>query len=254
MLVTGASRGIGLEIARRFSAAGASVTITARREPALELALAQLGERSHAVAGDATDPDHASAAVAGAVERFGPLSVVVANVGGAPWAGPLVDVPLEALLETFRRNVAAPLNFVREAWRQSMERDGGVVILVGSLGGMRVRSGNGAYNITKAALHHMARQLALELAPGVRVISLVPGLIRTDFARPLYEGREDDTASEIPLARLGEPSDVAGLALALASPAAAWVTGVEVVVDGGASLLSGGRTAPTERQSKLRRL
>jgi 3-oxoacyl-[acyl-carrier protein] reductase len=254
VLVTGGSRGIGLEIARRFSAAGASVTITARREPALRAALGELGERSHAVAGDAADPDHAATAVAAAVERFGPLSVVVANVGGAPYAGPLVDAPTDALLKTFNRNVAAPLNFVREAWRQSMEREGGVIILIGSLGGMRVRSGNGAYNITKAALHHMARQLALELAPGVRVISLVPGLIRTDFALPLYEGREEDTARELPLGRLGEPADVAELALALASPAAGWVTGVEVVVDGGASLLSGGRTAPTERQSRLRRL
>jgi NAD(P)-dependent dehydrogenase (short-subunit alcohol dehydrogenase family) len=239
VLITGGSRGIGFEIASRFSQAGALVTITGRRAESLANAKARLDGSCHVVVGDAADPEHARAAVAEAVKRFGPLGVLVNNVGGSPYAGPLVDVPEDKLFATFRRNVASALRFTHEAWHQSMAERGGVVIMLGSLGGLRVRRDNGTYGVAKAALHHVTRQLAIELAPAVRVVSIIPGLVRTDFGAIIFKGREESLAAEIPLGRLGEAEDVAYLTLTVASPAAGWLTGVDLVTDGGASLVAG---------------
>ena len=133
-------------------------------------------------------------------------------------------------------NIAGPLRFVRAAWHRWMREHGGVVLNVVSVGGMRPGPFIGAYNTSKAALIHLTRQLAQELAPGVRVNAVAPGLVKTDMARALWEPNEDAMARSHALGRLGVPDDIASAALFLVSNASSWMTGEVLVVDGGAGV------------------
>ena len=240
-LVTGASRGIGLGIARELLRAGANVCITARKQDELDAALSELdvGDRAFAVAGSSDDEVHRRAAVAAVVERFGTLDLLVNNAATNPQYGPLVDADLGAVTKIFGVNVVAPLGWVQEAWVAGMRESGGAILNVASVGGIRAGAPIGAYNASKAALIHLTRQLAVELGPKVRVNAIAPAVVKTKFARALYEGREDSVAAGYPLKRLGTPEDTAGLARFLLSDEASWITGETVVIDGGVSL--GGR-------------
>lgn len=240
-LVTGGSRGIGLAVARELLDAGASVAVTSRRQENLDAAAAGLGggDRLLTIAGNAGDDDHAADAVARTVGRFGSLDVLVNNAGTNPVAGPVVDVEMRAVDKTWQVNQRAPLVFAREAWRRWMSEHGGAIVNVGSVGGLRPSPGLGAYNVSKAALHHLTRQLALELAPGVRVNAVAAAIVRTDFAEALYAWNEDAVAKAHPLQRLGEPEDVAKAIVFLASDAASWVTGTVLGVDGGVTGAAG---------------
>jgi NAD(P)-dependent dehydrogenase (short-subunit alcohol dehydrogenase family) len=142
--------------------------------------------------------------------------------------------------KTIQVNQEAALIWAQCAWRASMASNGGVIINVSSVGGFAVERGIGWYNVTKAALAHLTRQLAYELGPAVRVNALAPGLVRTDFARALWEPAGDAVAARLPLRRLGEPDDIAKAAVFLASDAASWVTGHVLVVDGGALAMPSG--------------
>jgi NAD(P)-dependent dehydrogenase (short-subunit alcohol dehydrogenase family) len=136
--------------------------------------------------------------------------------------------------KTVQVNQRGVLVWTQEAWRASMAERGGVVINIASTGGMGTEGSIGYYNVTKAAVIHLTRQLAHELAPGVRVNAIAPGLVKTDMARVLWEEHEATIAKLTPLGRLGEPDDIAGAAVFLASDAASWMTGHTIVVDGGA--------------------
>jgi NAD(P)-dependent dehydrogenase (short-subunit alcohol dehydrogenase family) len=235
-LVTGASRGIGYAIAAALAARGASVTITARKPEALAEAVERLGpDRAMGVAGAADDPAHREEAVARTIERFGSLDLLVNNAGVNPQHGPLVDADLGAVRKILEVNVTGALAWTQLAWRGWMAANGGAVLNVASLGGLRPGHGIGAYNTSKAALIALTRQLAQELAPGVRVNAVAPAVVRTRFARALYEGREAEVAAAYPLGRLGEPGDVAEAAAFLLGPGAAWITGQTLVLDGGLS-------------------
>jgi NAD(P)-dependent dehydrogenase (short-subunit alcohol dehydrogenase family) len=134
-------------------------------------------------------------------------------------------------------NQRAIVLWTAEAWNVWMREHGGSVINIASIGGIHVDIGAiGYYNTTKAAVLHLSKQLANELAPKVRVNAIAPGLVKTDFARALWEPNEAATASMIPMGRIGEPDDIAGAAVFLASDAASWITGQNLVVDGGALL------------------
>lgn len=238
-IVTGGSRGIGLGIARALLDGGAKVCLTGRKQESLDAALAELdaGEAAMAVAGASHDPDHRRDAVDAVMQRYGSVDLLVNNAATNPQYGPLVEADLGAVGKIMEVNVVAPLGWVQEAWRASMAERGGVVLNIASLGGIRPGQGIGAYNASKAALIHLTRQLAIELGPGVRVNAIAPAVVKTQFAKALYEGREAEVAEAYPMKRLGTPEDTASIAAFLLSEQASWITGETVTVDGGVGLV-----------------
>ncbi|WP_020013080.1 SDR family oxidoreductase [Promicromonospora sukumoe] len=233
-LVTGASRGIGLAIARRVVAEGGRVVITGRDAGTLDEAVAGLGpDRALGVAGKADDAAHRAAAIARTVERFGRLDHLVNNAGINPAYGPLAQVETGVARKILEVNVIAALEWTREAVAAGGLRS---VVNMASLAGTTSATNIGFYGVSKAALINLTVQLADELAPATRVNALAPAVVRTKLARALYEGREEEAARAYPLRRLGEPDDVAGPAAFLLSDDAAWVTGQTLLVDGGASV------------------
>jgi NAD(P)-dependent dehydrogenase (short-subunit alcohol dehydrogenase family) len=242
-LVTGGSRGIGRAIGTRFAESGANVMLSARKPDSLADAASQMGALAGDVAWHAAnvgDPDAAQRCVDATVERFGSLDILVNNAATNPYFGPLMEIDLARAEKTVQVNLEASLVWTQCAWRASMAARGGSVINVSSIGALSVEHGIGWYNVTKAALVHLTRQLASELGPGVRVNALAPGLVRTDFARALWEPAGDALAKRLPLKRLGEPDDIAKAALFLVSEAASWITGHVLVVDGGTLAMPSG--------------
>ena len=237
-LVTGASKGIGLAIATAMAEAGARVMISSRKQDALEKAAAGIDGEVEVFAANAGEPDQAEACVAATVERLGALDILVNNAGINPYFGRAIDIDLPRYDKTFRVNVRGALVWTQLAWRSWMNEHGGCVINVSSTGGLRYGGMIGIYDTTKAALIHLTRHLAVELAPTVRVNAIAPGLVKTDFAKALYESGEEAVAAMMPLKRLGVPQDIGPAAVYLASDAASWVTGHVMVLDGG--LLVGG--------------
>lgn len=235
-IVTGASRGIGLAVAARLVDQGASVVLTARTAAAAEAAAAELGPRAAGFGAHAADEDAAEACAAFALDRFGSLDVLVNNAGTNPAVGPVIDVDRARFAKTIDVNLWAPLLWTGVAVRAWMGEHGGAVVNMSSIGGFVPGNDTGVYRVTKAALVHLTKQLAFELAPAVRVNAVAPGLVRTRLAEGLWRDREDAAASLIPMGRLGEPVDVAGAVAYLVGPDAGWVTGETLVADGGALL------------------
>jgi len=240
-IVTGASRGIGEAIVRELLDSGAEgVVITGRRAETLGALASELGPRVVPLVGNVRDEEHAQEAVATAVERFGSCSLLVNNAGTNPSAGPLVDVELAAVDATWDVNLRAPLVWSRAAWHGWMEANGGAIVSIGSVGGLAPGPIIGAYNVSKAGLHHLTRQLAHELAPRVRVNAIAAAVVRTRLSEALWVDDPERAARAYPLARLGDPEDVARAAVFLLSDAANWITGVILPVDGGLTGAGGG--------------
>lgn len=242
-LVTGASRGIGLAIARAFCESGGDVMLVSRDEENLAAAAATLeglGGRVEFTAAHVGRPEQADATVRRTVERLGSLDVLVNNAGTNPYFGPLVDLDDVRLQKTFEINLASVVWWTRAAWREWMSEHGGAILNVSSVGGLRAEPNLGWYGVTKAAVVHLTRQFAAELAPTVRVNGIAPGLVRTELARGLWEDHESRVASNIPMRRIGEVEDLAPIAMVLISDAGGWVTGETVVVDGGTLVTASG--------------
>jgi len=238
-LVTGASKGIGRAIAASFADAGAAVMLSSRKQDGLDAAVAGIREatvdaRLSTFAANAGDPDQAAACVAACVDRLGALDILVNNAATNPSMGATIDADLGAWDKTFQVNVRGTFVWSQLAWRAWMRDHGGSIINLSSIGGLRGDTAIGVYNTTKAAIVHLTRILAVELGPAVRVNAIAPGLVKTDFARALWEPAGDAVAAGLPLRRLGEPDDIAHAARFLAGPGAAWITGHTLVVDGGA--------------------
>lgn len=242
VLVTGASRGIGLAIAQRAWREGASVVLTSRKQSNLDAALATFAghERVRAVAAHVGLRADAERVVSSALESFGRLDVLVNNAGTNPHFGPLVDIDDARMQKTYDVNQASIVTHTSAAWHLWMKEHGGVVVNMASIGGLGPEPGIGWYNTTKAAVIYLTKQLAFELAPSVRVNAIAPGLVRTELAKALWSTRETEIAARIPLRRLGEASDIASVALSLMSDETSWMTGQTLIVDGGTTTQASG--------------
>jgi len=238
-LVTAASRGIGLAVARRLMAEGARVVITARRPDGLAAAVEALGGGPDvvSVAGAADSPEHQEEAVGTAVREFGGLDVLVNNAGINPAYGPLSELEESAARKIMEVNVLAALGWTRRALAAGLGRNAGAAVVnMASVAGLAPSPGIAYYGVSKSALIGLTVHLAAELAPRVRVNAIAPAVVKTRFSAALYEQDEARAAAAYPLGRLGDPADIGAAAAFLASSDAAWITGQTLVVDGGAGL------------------
>jgi NAD(P)-dependent dehydrogenase (short-subunit alcohol dehydrogenase family) len=240
-LVTGATRGIGRSIAEELARAGAKVAICSRKADACEQTreeLTRLGFEIFAMPCNVSRKEDLQALVDASREKWGAIDIVVANAASNPYYGPITGISDEAFDKILANNVKSVL------WLAAMTlpgmQSGGSFIVVGSIGGILANTVIGAYGMSKAADHHLVRNLAAEWGPkGIRVNAIAPGLIKTEFARALWEDekRAAERIAVTPLKRLGEPRDIGGIAVFLASPAAAFITGQCIVADGGVTIL-----------------
>jgi NAD(P)-dependent dehydrogenase (short-subunit alcohol dehydrogenase family) len=233
VIVTGGTRGIGRAIAERFLEEGARVVVCGRTAPPAPVAAA--GREAHVVQADVREADAAQAVVRAAVERFGCLDVLVNNAGGSPFADAATASPrFSAAIVNL--NLLAPLYFAQAANAvMQKQENGGVIVNVASVSGTRPSPGTAVYGAAKAGLLSLTQSLAVEWAPRVRVVAVTPGPVRTEQSH-LHYGDEAGIAAvdaTVPMGRMAEPRDVADACLLLASPAAAYVTGANLLVHGG---------------------
>lgn len=242
-LITGSTRGIGKSIAEELARAGAKVVVSSRKADACEAVrkeLAQQGLDVRALPCNVSRKDEVQALVDFTVKEFGRVDIAVANAAVNPHFGPLTAIPDEAFDKVFLNNVKSVLWLASMTLPGMAERGGGSFITVGSIGGIIANTVIGAYGMSKAADHHLVRNLAAEWGPkNVRVNAIAPGLIKTDFAKALWEdeARRKEREAATPLRRLGVPRDIGGIAVFLASDAAAFITGQTIVADGGVTIL-----------------
>ena len=240
-IITGASRGIGLGIARRLVADGARVVITARQPEALAEAVEALGGPAHAlaIAGHADDASHQAEVVAAARETFGRLDYLVNNAGINPSYGPMLEMDIDSARKILEVNVLSAFSWTQRAVGAGLgttEAPGGAIVNVASIAGLAATGLLGWYAVSKAAMIHLTTELGYQLGPDVRVNAVAPGVVKTVFAQALYEGREEKVAKRYPLKRLGVPADISGAVSFLLSADSSWMTGQTVVLDGGAML------------------
>ncbi|MGZ4707660.1 MAG: SDR family oxidoreductase [Acidimicrobiales bacterium] len=235
-VITGGGRGIGAACARTFAAAGADVAISARTPEQLELVADEvraLGRRAFVFPADVNELDQLEAFVAATVDELGGIDLVVNNAGGS-MPRPFLDTSPGFLERAFHFNVTTAFALTKAATPQLLERGGSVVNISSAIGRLRDR-GFVAYGTAKAALTHMTRLLAADLAPKVRVNAIAVGSTATSALEVVLENDEihDEMVRRTPLRRLGQPEDIALAALYLSSPAASWITGKILEVDGG---------------------
>lgn len=243
-IITGASRGIGLAIAHRLVAEGARVCITARNLELLWEAAEQFPRGSViAVAGKSDDPEHRLKVLDTVFRDLGHLDILVNNAGINPVFGPLMELELGTARKIIEVNLFATLAWVQNAYHHESLgfADGGAVVNLSSVSAQTPSPGIGFYGVSKAAIEHLTRTLAVEMGPKVRVNAIAPAVVKTQFARVLYEGREQEVVAQYPLGRLGAPEDVAAAVAFLASADSDWITGQVFNLDGG--LLAAGGTA-----------
>ncbi len=239
-VITGSSRGIGKAIAARMAEQGARVVISSRKAEACEAAAAEINSAHPGAAlaapANISSKDDLRRLVQVSRAAFGPIDILVCNAASNPYYGSMLEISDEAFGKILHNNILSTLWLIQMVAPEMRARREGAIIITASIGALRGHAKIGAYNVSKAADLQLARNLAQELGPdNVRVNCIAPGLVKTDFARALWETPEAEARSALitPLGRLGEPDDIAGAAIYLASRAGAWMTGQVMVVDGG---------------------
>ena len=239
-LVTGSTRGIGKSIAQELGRAGARVSVSSRKSDACEAVRKEFEQEGLQVLAqpcNVSRKEDVQALVDATRAKWQGVDIVVANAASNPYYGPLTGISDDAFDKIMANNVKSVL------WLAAMTlpqmKPGSSFIVVGSIGGLLANTVIGAYGISKAAGHHLVRNLAAEWGPkGIRVNAIAPGLVKTEFARALWEDdkRRTERLETTPLRRLGEPRDIGGIAVFLASDAGAFITGQCIVADGGVSI------------------
>ncbi len=238
-LVTGASRGIGSAIADVLAEHGAQVVLSSRKQADLDAEAerinARVPERATAIAAHSGRPEDLERLVEGVMQRFSRIDILVNNAATNPYFGPLLGAELAAWDKTFEVNLRGVFVLTKLVYEASMEAHGGSIVNIASIGGLRPGFGLGVYNVTKAGVIMLTRQLAREVGAKVRVNAVAPGLIKTRFAEALWGNQEilDRVLAQNPMGRIGVPEEVAAAVLFLASDAASYVNGEVLVVDGG---------------------
>ena len=239
VIVTGASKGIGRGIALRFARAGCTVLVVSRtfaEADAVAAEIARAGGIAIAFAADISKQVEAEAMARAAVEAWGGIDILVCNAATNPYYGPTTGMSDEVFDKVMRNNVLSNTWLCNMVYPDMKAKKNGAIVLVSSIGGLHGSAVIGAYNLSKAADMQLARNLAVEWGPdNIRVNCIAPGLIKTDFAKALHEDPVLSAKynSQAPLRRMGEPDDIGGIAVFLASPAGQYVTGQTIVADGG---------------------
>jgi NAD(P)-dependent dehydrogenase (short-subunit alcohol dehydrogenase family) len=238
-VITGSSKGIGKSIAVEMARQGAKVVISSRKAPACEEVVAEIkknGGTAISVPANISEKAQLEKLVAETRKQLGPIDIVVCNAASNPYYGPTEDMPDEAFDKIMRNNILSNIWLIKMALPDMRAKKDGSIIIISSIGGLRGTPIIGAYGISKAADMALTRNLAIELgSDNIRVNTIAPGLIKTDFAKALWED-EKNLAKRLerqPLKRLGEPDDIGGIAVMLASRAGKFMTGQVIVADGG---------------------
>ncbi|MBS0502385.1 MAG: SDR family oxidoreductase [Proteobacteria bacterium] len=242
-IITGSSRGIGKAIAERMAEHGAKVVISSRKQDACDVVAAEINARhpgaAIAVAANISDKAGLQHLVDETRRAFGQVDILVCNAASNPYYGPMDGIADEQFRKVLDNNIIANHWLISMVAPEMRARRAGSIVIISSIGGIRGTAVLGAYGISKAADMALARNLAHEFGPdSVRVNCIAPGLIKTDFARALWEDPEmlKRSTQGAPLRRIGEPDEIAGAAVFLASPAAAFMTGQTIVIDGGQTI------------------
>lgn len=244
-VITGSSRGIGKAIAHRMAEHGAAVVISSRKAEACDAAVAEINaavgrEAAVACPANISSKEDLRRLADFALARFGKVTVLVLNAASNPYFGPMTGIADEQFVKILMNNVVSNHWLIQMLSPQMLERGQGSITIISSVGGLKASTVIGAYNISKAADLQMVRNYAAEFGPrGVTVNAICPGLIQTDFARALWENPAilaQATAGSA-LKRIGQPDEIAGLAVFLASKAGTFTTGQALVIDGGATIV-----------------
>lgn len=243
-LLTGASRGMGLEMAKALATHGATVVLSARSQDTLDQAVEEVNAlqgagRAMGVTCNIGQKDQVENLVSTAKEQAGPIDVVIGNAGVNPFFGSMTDIPDEAYEKTLQANVQANLWLANLVVPDMAEKGSGSIAFTSSIGAFKPTTTLGAYNISKLALIGLVRNLAAEHGPqGIRCNAICPGLVKTEFARELWDKPDVERriTSQVPLGRLGEAEDFGGIAVFLASDASRYMTGQALTVCGGSSM------------------
>lgn len=242
-IITGASKGIGKEIAEFFSANGASVVINSRKQEALDIVASHIEEETGnpvlPLAGNAGNLDDLKGILSSTVKRFGGVDIIVNNAATNPVFGPSLDCDSDAFDKIMGVNVRTPFEFAKMVHPIMKERGGGSIINISSIAGITPDVGLGMYSVSKSALNMLTKVLAKEWGrDGIRVNSICPGLIKTKFSQALWQDEKmlDRFTKHLPVARMGTTQEIASLALYLASDSSKYTTGAILPVDGGTTI------------------